>query len=43
MAEYVSQSIKEGAAKDVAVMLYAPGTYPYFEEQTRNADRIFYF
>jgi hypothetical protein len=42
MAEYVSQSIKDGA-KDVAVMLYAPGTYPYFEEQTRNADRIFYF
>ena len=42
MAEYVSQALRE-AAKEAAVLLYAPGADPYFEELTSNADRIFYF
>ena len=42
MAEYVSQAMKE-AAKDATVLLYASGADPYFEDLTRNADRIFYF
>ncbi len=42
MAEYVSQALKD-AAKEAAVLLYAPGADPYFEELVRNADRVFYF
>jgi DNA polymerase I len=42
MAEYVSQALKE-AARDAAVLLYAPGADPYFEELARNADRVFRF
>ena len=42
MAEYVSQALRE-AAKDATVLLYASGADPYFDELTRNADRIFYF
>jgi DNA polymerase I len=42
MAEYVSQAMKE-AAKDATVLLYASGADPYFEDLTRNADRVFYF
>jgi hypothetical protein len=42
MAEYVSQAMKE-AAKDATVLLYAPRVDPYFEDLTKNADRIFYF
>ena len=42
MAEYVSQALKE-AAKDAAVLLYAPGADPYFEDLARNADRVFRF
>jgi hypothetical protein len=42
LAEYVSQAMKE-AAKDATVLLYASVADPYFEELTRNADRVFYF
>jgi DNA polymerase I len=42
LAEYVSQAMKE-AAKDATVLLYASAADPYFEELTRNADRVFYF
>ncbi len=42
MTEYVSQALRE-AAKGAAVLLYAPGADPYFEELVRNADRVFYF
>lgn len=42
MAEYVSQELRE-ASKEAAVLLYAPGADPYFEELTRNDDRVFYF
>ena len=42
MTEYVSQAMRE-AAKDATVLLYAPGADPYFEDLTRNADRVFYF
>jgi hypothetical protein len=40
--EDASQALRE-AAKEAAVLLYAPGADPYFEELTSNADRIFYF
>ena len=42
MTEYVSQALRE-AAKEAAVLLYAPGADPYFEELVMNADRVFYF
>jgi hypothetical protein len=42
MAEVVSKRMME-ASKDAAVLLYSPGTDPYFEELVRNADRVFYF
>jgi hypothetical protein len=42
MVEYVAQAMKE-AAKDATVLLYASGADPYFEDLTRNADRVFYF
>ena len=42
MTEYISQAMR-GAAKDATVLLYAPGADPYFEDLTRNADRVFYF
>jgi hypothetical protein len=42
MTEYVSLALRE-AAKDSAVLLYAPGADPYFEELVKNADRVFYF
>jgi hypothetical protein len=42
MTEYISQAMRE-AAKDAIVLLYAPGADPYFEDLTRNADRVFYF
>ncbi|MDM7933858.1 MAG: hypothetical protein QUS08_00535, partial [Methanothrix sp.] len=42
MTEYVSRALME-AAKEAAVLLYAPGADPYFEELVRNADRVFYF
>ena len=42
MTEYISQAMRE-ASKDAAVLLYAPGADPYFEELVKNADRVFYF
>ncbi len=42
MTEYVSMALRE-TAKDAAVLLYAPGSDPYFEELIKNADRVFYF
>lgn len=31
------------AAKEPAVLLYSPGTDPFLEDLTRNADSVFYF
>jgi hypothetical protein len=42
MTEYVSLALRE-AAKDAAVLLYAPGADTYFEELVKSADRAFYF
>ena len=42
MTEYVSQAMRD-AAKDATVLLYAQGIDPYFEDLSRNADRVFYF
>lgn len=42
MTEYVSLALRE-VAKEAAVLLYAPGADPYFEELVKNADRVFYF
>jgi len=42
MTEYVSLAMRE-AAKEAAILLYAPGADPYFEELVKNADRVFYF
>ena len=42
MTEYVSLALRD-AAKETAVLLYAPGADPYFEELVKNADRAFYF
>jgi len=42
MTEYVSLAMRE-AAKEAAILLYAPGVDPYFEELVRNANRVFYF
>ncbi|MGA9097979.1 MAG: hypothetical protein WB392_03510 [Methanotrichaceae archaeon] len=42
MTEYISQAMRE-ASKEAAVLLYAPGADPYFEELVKNADRVFYF
>lgn len=42
ITEYVS--LTQGkAAKEASVLLYSPGTDPYFEEQVKNADRVFSF
>lgn len=42
MTEYVSHAMRE-ASNEAAVLLYAPGADPYFEELVKNADRVFYF
>lgn len=42
MTEYVSQAMAE-AAKESAVLLYAPAADQYLEEMVKNADRVFYF
>ena len=40
MTEYVSQALKE-AAKDAAVLLYAPGADPYFEDLCQECRSCF--
>jgi hypothetical protein len=40
MTEYVSLALRE-AAKEAAVLLYAPGADPYLNELVKNADRVF--
>lgn len=42
MTEYVSQAMRD-AAKEAAVLLYAPGVGPFLEELIKNADRVFSF
>ena len=42
MTEYVSHALCD-AAKEAAVLLYAPGIDPFFEDLVQNADRVFYF
>ncbi len=42
MMEYVSLALRE-AAKEAAILLYAPGADPYLEKLVKNADRVFYF
>lgn len=42
VAEYVSQAKRE-TSKEAAVLLYAPGADPFFEELVKNADRVLYF
>lgn len=42
MTEYVSLAMR-GAAKEAAVLLYAPGADPFLEALVKNADRVFYF
>ena len=42
MTEYVSHALCD-AAKEAAVLLYAPGINPFFEDLVQNADRVFYF
>lgn len=42
MVDYVSHSLAD-AAKEAAVLLYAPGLDPFLEELARNADRVWYF
>jgi hypothetical protein len=42
MTEYVSHTLSD-AAKEAAVLLYAPGIDPFFEDLVKNADRVFYF
>jgi hypothetical protein len=42
MIEYVSQALSD-AGKEAAVLLYSPGSDPFLEELSKNADRVFYF
>jgi hypothetical protein len=42
MTEYVSHALSD-AATEAAVLLYAQGTDPSFEDLVQNADRVFYF
>lgn len=42
MIEYVSQAMMQ-AGQEAAVLLYAVGMDPYFEEIAQNADRAWYF
>jgi hypothetical protein len=42
MVEYVSIALND-AAKEAAVLLYSPGSDPFLEELSRNADRVWYF
>ncbi|NPV63318.1 MAG: hypothetical protein HPY61_11970 [Methanotrichaceae archaeon] len=42
MTEYVSQAMRQ-TAQEAAVLLYATGMDPYFEQMVQNADRAWYF
>jgi hypothetical protein len=42
MTEYVSHVLSD-AAKEAAVLLYAQGIDPFFEDLVQNADRVFCF
>jgi hypothetical protein len=42
MIELASQAMSD-ASKEAAVLLYSPGNDTFLEDQTRNADRAFYF
>jgi len=42
MTEYISHALCD-AAKEAAVLLYASGIDPFFEDLVQNADRVFYF
>jgi DNA polymerase I len=42
IVEYVSQGFAR-CCKEVAVLLYSPGTDTFLEDMTKNADRVFYF
>jgi len=42
MTEYVSHALRD-ASKEAAVLLYAAGIDPFFEDLVKSADRAFYF
>jgi DNA polymerase I len=42
MVEYISRYLSD-AAREATVLLYSPGSAPFLEDLTRNADRVFYF
>lgn len=42
MVDYVSHALAD-AAKEAAVLLYAPGLDPFLEELAKNAGRVWYF
>jgi DNA polymerase I len=42
MVEYVSHALSD-AGKEAAVLLYSPGSDPFLEGLSRDADRMFYF
>jgi DNA polymerase I len=42
MTEYIYHALSD-AAKEAAVLLYAQGIDPFFENLVQNADRVFYF
>ena len=42
MIDLVSKEMRD-AAREAAVLHYTPGTDPFSENLTRNADRVFYF
>ena len=41
MVEYVSHALSD-AGKDASVLLYSPGSDPFLDELSRNADHVFY-
>jgi len=42
MVDYISRALSD-AAKEAAVLLYSPGSDPFLEDLSRNADRVWYF
>jgi hypothetical protein len=42
MVEYVSHALSD-AGKEAAVLLYSPGSDPFLEDLSKNADRVFHF